>query len=288
MKNLYPKTIILTLIACLIAVVSNAQLRNPVNILLNFYGRVVDQEGKPVVGAKVNLEAQANYFDEHRSEQKPFTVQTDKNGDFNLIGAYGAIVTVSSIEKDGFELSKKVDRHYSYTLPADFHPDLQNPVIFKMWKQQGKEPLVGSNWHGKVACDGTTNRFDLFHGRRSADGSLEIVCTRMPLNLPPANTAPFTWNVQITVIGGAIQPANDEFAYLAPETGYMPLLTYGQQADDSKWDRQMPMPKDYYIKTSDGHYGRLSLEWDRAFWQSPTILKWDCSINPSGSRNLER
>ena len=36
---------------------SSAQLRNPVNILLNFCGKVVDQEGKPVVGAKVNLEA---------------------------------------------------------------------------------------------------------------------------------------------------------------------------------------------------------------------------------------
>jgi hypothetical protein len=110
----------------------------------------------------------------------------------------------------------------------------------------------------------------------------------MPLNLPPADTEPFTWKAQIKIIGGGIQPANDEFTYLAPESDYLPALAYGQTQDDPNWDRQMPMPKKYYVKTSDGHYGNLSLEWDRAFWKSPTILKWDCSINPSGSRNLER
>jgi hypothetical protein len=286
MKNLYPKTIILTLIACLTAVVSNAQLRNPVNILLNFYGKVVDQEGKPVVGAKVNLEAQANYFDENRSEQKPFTFQTDKNGDFNLIGAYGAIVTVSSIEKDGFELSKKVDRHYSYTLPADFHPDPQNPVIFKMWKQRGKEPLVGSAWHGKVACDGTPVDFDLYHGWRNTEGSLQITCTRTPLNFEMTSRQPFDYKVEIAVSGGGIQPTGDEFTYLAPEGGYSPSVTIERKAGDPKWGGGLR--QEFYIKTAKGEYGRLSVEWDSGHRPSPTPFKWDCSINPSGSRNLER
>ena len=61
----------------------------------------------------------------------------------------------------------------------------------------------------------------------------------------------------------------------------------GQIADDPKWDRNTPIPKEYYIKTPDGHFGNLRVEWDVA-GQSPTILRWECWLNLSGSRNLER
>jgi hypothetical protein len=287
MKNTHSKTHVLTLIACLLPVLSNAQLRPPLNVPLNFYGKVIDQEGKPVVGAKVNLEAQANYFEENRSEQTKFTVETEQKGNFTLTGAYGAIITVLSIEKDGFELSKKVKRTYSYTLPAEFAPDPNKPVVFRMWKKVGKESLVGSAWHGKVACDGTPVYFDLYHGSRSTEGNLQITCTRRPLESPPPGNGRFDYNFQIAVIGGGIQPARDEFTYLAPQDGYAPSLTFGQKADDPKWDANIPIPKEYYIKTAEGHYGRLFVDWYAA-QNSPTHLEWNCSINPSGSRNLER
>ncbi len=286
MKNFYPKAIILALIACLMAVVSNAQLRTPVNILLNFYGKVVDQNGKPVAGAKVNLEAQANYFDENRSEQKPYTVETDANGDFNLIGAYGAIITVSSIEKDGFELSKRTERHYSYTVPADFHPDPEKPVVFRMWKMAGKESLIGPAWHGKVACDGTASRFDLHSGHPTADGSLEITCTRTPLNFETTSDRPFAYKLEISIRDGGVQPTGDEFTYQAPDGGYSPSVTIERKPDDPKWGGGLK--QEFYIKTAKGEYGRLSVEWDAGHRPAPTPFKWECSINPSGSRNLER
>jgi hypothetical protein len=276
---------ILGVIACLIGISATAQLRNPVNIPINFYGKVIDQAGKPVVGAKVNLEVQANYFEENRSEQKQFPLETDQNGDFTLTGAYGAIVKVLSIEKDSFELTKKVNRGYSYTLPAEFRPDPKNPVLFKMWKQRGKEALVGSSWHGKVASDGTTNRFDMLHGRRSSDGALEIVCKRMsPAQRTPGNDR-FDYKFEITVVGGGIQPTGDEFTYLAPESDYVASFTVEQKADAPKW--RPDVTQEFYIKTTDGHYGRLFVEWYA--WQTPTgHCEWNCSINPSGSRNLER
>jgi hypothetical protein len=290
MKDFYFKTLVCALIACLLPTLSNAQQNipvNPVNIPINFYGKVIDQEGKPVVGAKVNLEVQANYFDENRSEQKQFPLETDQNGNFTLTGAYGAIVKVLSVEKEGFELTKKVKRGYSYTLPAEFQPDPNNPVVLKTWKQQGKEPLAHSLWHGKVVCDGTTNRFDLISGRPSPEGNLEIVCVRTPLKSPPPGNGRFDYKFEITVIGGGIRPAQDEFTYLAPEGDYSKSLTFSQKADDPKWDSKIPIPKEYYLKTADGHYGMLFVDWYAA-QNSPTHLEWNISINPSGSRNLER
>jgi hypothetical protein len=93
MKN---KSLNSSLLLFLSPIIVLAQLRNPINIPLNFYGKVIDQEGRPVVGATVSLEAQANYFEENRSEQKPFVLKTDQNGHFSLKDAYGAIVTIKS------------------------------------------------------------------------------------------------------------------------------------------------------------------------------------------------
>jgi hypothetical protein len=139
MSEVLVKTLVI-IVASLVPVLLFAQqdeFHTTGNVPINFYGHVVDQNGDPVAGATVKLEAQANYFDENRSEQKPYKLETDQNGGFSLIGAYGAIITVSSIEKEGFELSKKTERHYSYTVPADFHPNPEKPVVFRMWKNAG-------------------------------------------------------------------------------------------------------------------------------------------------------
>lgn len=287
MKNVYPKTVILTLIACLTAVVSNAQLRNPVNILLNFYGRVVDQEGNPVVGAKVNLEAQANYFDENRSEQKPYTVETGANGDFNLIGAYGAIITVSSIEKDGFELSKKADRHYSYTLPADFHPDPRNPVIFKMWKKVPSEPLVGASKTFRIIPDGRPFTIDLLkHEEKpgiSSSGDIIVRITR-PQKLVPGRK--FDWSYSIEAIDGGIIRTNSDFLYQAPETGYMPKYEFSAPATNAHWFGWAK--EQFYIKSRGGQvYGSLEAEIGTDY-DDHAVFKADYALNPAASRNLER
>jgi hypothetical protein len=279
----------MALIVCLLPLSTMAQLRTPENVPIAFYGKVVDQSGQPVEGAKISALVVVSHIEQYDTEMHPVTSETDQNGNFILTGytAYG--IDKISVEKEGYELSEKTILSYTFGGTPTYTPDRNNPVVFQMWKKIGKEPLVGSAWRGKVVCDGTVNRFDLFTGHPSAEGNLEIQCTRVPLDLPAGNTEPFTWELQIKILGGGgIQPANDEFTYRAPAAGYLPVLTYGQKAGDPKWDRRMPMPKEYYIKTSDGQHGTFSLEWDRAFWKSPTILKWDCSINPTGSRNLER
>jgi len=285
---------IVSLLACTLLDPLTAQTENPHitgNVPIAFYGKVVDQDNHPVSNVTVRLDVRVGYFTSPTTGGErwdPVTLESDNDGNFVLSNTNGSFVQFTSIEKEGYKLAPaQVKANFMY-YPRQFHPDSANPVVFKMWKKHGEEPLVGSSWHGKVACDGAMQRFDLLNGHPSADGNLEIICSRTPINLPPANIKPYTYRFQITVIGGGIQATDDEFTYLAPENGYAPSLTFGQTAEDPKWDRRTPIPKDYYIKTADGHYGRLSVDWDLAFAQSPTILKWDCSINPSGSRNLER
>jgi hypothetical protein len=258
------------------------------NVPITFYGKVLDQESNAVPGAQVIIAVSIVNRDTWGGELKKATLETDQNGDFTVTGFVANSMDISSIKKNGFELSKKAVRSYRYALSDHFHPERDHPVVFRMWKKKGNEPLVGSTWRGKVACDGPTHRFDLVSGHPSTNGNLEITCSRVPVNLPPSNIKPFTYELQIAIIGGGVQATDDEFTYLAPENGYSPNLRFGQKADALKWDRKTPIPKEYYIKTADGHYGRISVNWDLAFAQSPTYLEWECSINPSGSRNLER
>lgn len=264
-----------------------AQFRTPENVPITFYGKVIDQNGQPLSGAKVSLDVIISHFAENRTEEQRLTLQTDQNGDFQVAGLTAYAIAVQGIQKHGYELSQKVKRDYRFgAIPDDYRPDPAIPVIFKMWRHEHPEHLIHSSWGGKVPCDGTTNRFDLNTGTSSATGNLEISCLRVPLNLPPANTAPFTYKLQISVDGGGIQATSDEFTYEAAENGYLQSVSFGQTSDALKWDRRTPIPKDYYIKTAKGCYGRFSLQWNLAS-QSPTILKWESYINPTGSRNLE-
>jgi hypothetical protein len=259
----------------------------PANPPIHFYGRAVDQNGEPVGNAKVTLDVVTTRLGGYGDDSKPMTLQTGQDGKFQVTGVTGYSLDNIWIEKEGYQLSPKTIRSYLFGIHPDYKPDPANPVVFKMWQLAGKEPLVGSAWHGRIPGDGGVERFDLNTGKQSANGELEITCTRSPLNSPPPGNGHFDYKFQIAVVGGGIQPTDDEFDYRTPENGYLPSFTFGQKTDDPKWDVRIPIPKDYYIKTADGHYGRLHVEWYAA-QGSPAHLEWDCSINPSGSRNLER
>jgi hypothetical protein len=260
------------------------------NVPIEFYGKVIDQDGNPLASAKVAFELQVGHM---TSETKGYvsrnriTLQTDQSGQFSINGTKGIHLILQSVEEPGCELSKKTERWFSYNESgAIFHPDPSKPVIFKMWKKAGKEPLVGSHWRGKVVCDSTLVSFGLLNGKPSQDGDLQIVCTLTPTDKKVGNHTLSDYGFQITIVGGGVQQTGDEFTYLAPENGYLPTVTIHEEAADAN-HRNPELEQEFYIKTADGHYGRLSIDWS-AWQKPPTYFEWDCSINPSGSRNLER
>jgi hypothetical protein len=286
------KNIIAILTACLFPFSVMAQNEDPHvtgNVPITFYGKVVDQNNQPVSGVGVALEYRFGYFTSPTTGKErwaPVSLTTDTNGDFILAGVKGGFLQFTSIEKEGYKLMPaQVKENFMY-YPPEFHPDPANPVVFKMWKEAGKEPLVVSTWHGKIACDGTPVDFDVYHGYRSTNGSLEITCSRTPLNYERTSRQPYDYKFEIALSGGGIQPAEDDFTYLAPEDAYSQSVTIERKAGAPQWVGWVK--QEFYIKTVEGHYGLISVEWEAGHRPSPTPLKWDCSINPSGSRNLER
>jgi hypothetical protein len=274
-----------SLLACLLPISAISQTAEG-NVPIAFYGKVVDQNALPIAGATVKLKVITSHFATATTEEKEYPLETDANGAFTLTSAFGVSLFITSIQKPGYELSKKADLGYVYALTGSFHPDPASPVVIRMWKIAGKEPLVGSAWHGRVACDGTANRFDLYTGKPSADGTLEITCTRTPLNFEITSRQPFDYKCEVVIIGGGIQPTADEFTYRTPESGYSPNVTIDRKPGDPKWGGGLR--QEFYIKTAKGEYGRLAVDWDAGHRPAPTHFEWNCSINPSGTRNLER
>jgi hypothetical protein len=255
------------------------------NVPITFYGKVLDQESNAVPRAKVNIAVSIVDIASWGGELKQAALETDQNGTFTVTGFIANSLNISSIKKDGYELSKKAVRSYRYAISDHFHPEPDHPVIFRMWKSAGKEQLVGSAWHGKIAGDGATNRFELNTGKANPNGNLQIICARVPAKSALHGHGHFDYTVEIGVVGGAIQPTDDEFTYRAPENRYVPAFSIERKADNVQW--QPNFNQEFYIKTADGRYGRLHVDWE-AWRPPPNHLEWDCSINPSGSRNLER
>src|SRR5580704_15398971 len=109
------------------------------NVPITFYGKVIDQSNQPVVGAKVDGYVVTGYLKTPREigQKVDFvSLVSDSEGKFALENTNGMSIQISSVDKEGYKLSpKQVKTTYLYN-PSEFHPDINNPVIFKMWKKQ--------------------------------------------------------------------------------------------------------------------------------------------------------
>jgi len=264
------------------------------NVPINFWGKVIDQDKRPIAGVKVSY----NYSTEHGNivgvawgRQKIYKDETatDGAGSFAVTGLRGHDLTLESLNKEGYQYTPRgaaVYNFYGNTSGGKFTPDPNNPVLFVMVNKATAEPLVSYGGHfGKtmrVPGNGTPTRWNLWKGQSDANGELQITFTREPAVLARVGP-PVTWSAKIEVIGGGIIEAPpDEAIYRAPEEGYASAVDYPKTEQ-----KRGVSARSFYVKTADGRYGRLQLEIYPGD-QGPTarcLIK--ASMNPSGSPNLE-
>jgi len=126
---------------------------------LAFYGKVLDQYGQPVVGVRV-LGRTLLYVSMDASGGDSYYTDSDADGLFKFVGIHGASLTVTP-QKAGYEYNPRLPPNWT----EDYVPDPDNPLVFTMWKVQGAEPIVHSEFDSRVPYDGTPIAFDLFTGK---------------------------------------------------------------------------------------------------------------------------
>ena len=260
---------------------------------IQFYGLVLDQDDNPIPGVKVTLsirtakEVTPGVVDD--LFERP-VVTTGTDGRFALTNAKGALLSVKSLEKIGYEPSEKsLSRaHYWYWRDPSqvFRPDAERPEIFRMRKQVGAEKLVRKGIGHAIPYDGTTTSFDLMEGRAvTSGGDLRVTLLRNPQVIQWGQRN-YEWTVTIEAFDGGLIASSDEQMYRAPVEGYQPRLVVHMSASDPNWTDSKDVA--VYLKLRGGkYYGRSELKLMVGADRPVTPFSITSFINPSGSRNLE-
>jgi hypothetical protein len=256
---------------------------------IEFYGRVVDQHGEPVPGAKVrgSVEIVERWMDQKWDEH--FTT-TDRDGYFHFSNLHGQSLVVTP-NKEGYESKSTRSFHYSGLTPAKerHQPSRDKPVVFTIWKQQGPEPLIKGDKFFGIKGDGTPFTIDLLKGRkaegRGTDGDL-VVSVTQPSQL--TNGQRFDWSFRIEAIGGGlVEPVQTQYLNEAPAEGYQPQVSQELKAADREWSDVVR--KVFYVKSRNGTQFASIITEFHANYQGAAVFSVRYLVNPKqGSRNLEQ
>jgi hypothetical protein len=262
------------------------------NAAINFWGRVVDQNGAPIGGATVSLTLDYGWTTSpiHGGmKQTRQILKTDAGGNFAFTNVQGHGITINSIDQPGYQLSPTVSRSYRYSWSADiFHPNEKSPVVFRMWEKMGGEPLVADSKFYGVNPDGQPYTIDLLAHKKTAGTGVPgdiIVRIHRPKEIKPRSK--FDWSYSIEVVDGGIIATNDDFMYRAPEAGYQDKYEFSMPASSTNWLPEIDHQQ-FYVKSRNGKvFGSLQVRVIPDY-NDRSVFDVHYAANPSGSRNLER
>ncbi len=248
---------------------------------LDLYGVVVDQEGQPVVRAKVEGSILLNISFVSSGGETHFT-ETDEQGRFKFLGVHGVKIGIRP-KKEGYYYDPKLPS----ARPEDYIPNPNSPLKFVMWKLKGTEPLKHISFESRIPYDGTSVSFDLQTGGKTPDGSgeLQVSLSRQPRQIAPGLMRPYNWQVKIAIVNGGIIEEEDLYPYQAKEGGYQTFFETTMSSNSIPW--QAEFGRSFYIRNAQGQYGLMQVEISTSSKRPDTGIKVKASINPSGSQNLE-
>ncbi|MBI2924696.1 MAG: carboxypeptidase regulatory-like domain-containing protein [Verrucomicrobia bacterium] len=264
------------------------------NVPISFWGLVVDQDNRPLAGARVVMSIRQWHATSLSDIDAAFIrreVHTDGGGRFALADVSGDNVTLEIVEKEGYRLSPKAQKTFSYGQSPEPHSaNPAQPFVIRMWKAQPSDLLRSFTVSRLIPYDGSAVWVDLLEGRLSEGtdpaGDLKITLEREPRDIPLARRDPFDWRATIEASSGGLKLAEDEFMYFAPADGYQDRVQIEMPATAQDWkpSKQVSL----YVKARDGRcYARVTLDFRANYSGEKTGFTVEAAVNPTGSRNLE-
>lgn len=220
---------------------------------IHFYGRVLDQDGRPVEGAVVEVGIRhfsltGTYF----MGSKKLEVTTDQGGFFEILGYRGSDLFIGGISKDGYEYILSQNRvnsfDYGGSVEPPFIPDEGNPVVFRLRRRLTRRTFLIKEKHWgfgvNVEDSGMTRGYDFIENKRTRSPEdrpskkWSEVCDLKYLATFEKETG--KWEVVLSPCGpGGGILVSDQLLYEAPEDGYE--LEWAFVAED------LTLPKMHYL-----------------------------------------
>jgi hypothetical protein len=262
---------------------------------INFWGKVVDQNGNAIEGAKVTFT-----IDSHMGEDdgKPkVTVLSDAGGLFSLTNKKGAGIVVYVAKEGYYSTEEQSAAAVNYFLKttnnltsfrrggkSEPFPTEAQPTVFVL-TQKGPEAanLGHKRLRVPVPKDGTPVNIDLTQGRVAAAGQGDLQVQSWVTDNGADVVHPFAWKCRVTVLGGGLQVRTGKLAFQAPPGGYQAQDEVDMSATASPWSKDMK--KEYFLQLSGNRYVRMR------FWMvcgGGNFLNLDYYLNAQpGDHNLE-
>ena len=249
-------------------------------IPLDFYGKVVDQHNQAVPNAKVEI----HYIPDPNGERW-YKLATSADGTFTYGGVAGQFLYVRIGAPDGYgTVDTTCSADYNYAVPGEFNfhvPDPKRPVVFKVWKYVGPEPMRRLVFFREKSFkrDGTVQWYDLGKGV-STSGQLGLSAVEM------TKTTDSQMRIRLRIFAGngcGILETADVPPFTAPQSGYGREISHEYGFMDGSYFGTMNFK--FYLITSNSRYAAVEAKLEPIVGMiEPTITIW---LNPSGSRNLE-
>lgn len=266
---------------------------------VEFYARVIDQNGQGVQGVKLSLKLSAynpnalsnlaNYEREAVREER-IELLSDGDGGFVLAGKSGTFLRVEELTKEGYTWSVLAD---SGLQVFDYQTDRKNRlpsyanrtegVVFHLWKKGATEPLVRVDHRVRVDPFGTNwYAINLFRG--SVDSVADADFRFRSATVTDLDGQPMRWFRFEAYHGGFVANTNP-YSHLAPVRGYAPEWewTYEPRGRDRAKSAGEALKREFYLLARDGRI-YAAITWH---WASETSVRVTGYVNPRGSRNLE-
>ena len=272
---------------------------------VDLYGRIVDQDERPVAGATVKYEiARYGLLKPHYTHGE---LVSDGEGLFELHAGKGGILYIKNIECTGHEYkllyapgNKNVTSFEFRSTYRDRHrADKEHPVVWHLRRKDSKGNFIlydnlsielstddGRDWS---AYDFGTPMTGIPSRRTRNEYFWDIEATG------EADKENGVWNVILKTNGekSGIQRL-DQLLYEAPADGYarellltIPFGTQKQNPITSQGDRELSIRHFYARLREPGMYARLDVEVISAD-ESKIIMYCNALINPYGERRLEK
>jgi hypothetical protein len=249
---------------------------------MDTYGEVVDQDGKPVIGAKVQ-----GWLSFEEAEDKEYDTKTDAQGRFKFLDLHGKEFGVS-LEKEGYEFNHEIWFADNAKRPDNYLPDPKNPFIFKMWKLRGGEPMSETTIYSDVHWTNNFKRFNLYSDTMEKAGTnindeLMIKAIRGS-SFTNRGVQYFAWTVTFEITNGGLFATNDPYPYVAPIEGYQSSVTLDGPTNLVELGRGLH--QGFYFKSRGGQiYGRMFIQMMPG--RNYASIRLQTYANVTGSRNLE-
>lgn len=259
---------------------------------IQFYGKVIDEQNLPVVGAEVEFSWSGTSEKYGGDGVGHRTMTSDANGLFVINGIEGKGMSVR-VRKDGYHSRRTWNGgsfEYSGFWAKEFiEPDRNEPVVFQLVKRPVAEPTLRVRQRSLPKPPVWETRIDFLAqpAESTAGGDIVLKLTR-PSN--PGYQNPFDWQLKIEGVSGAeISISEDEFMLRAPDEGYQKAVAkeYKQVRGNS-----IETVKFYVRNKARKLYAAVSVEVTPYYPNHATKEDTACfivtaTVNPNDSPNVE-